>query len=153
MTYATAELITNPCVAGRWSEMWWTWLQATASRVSHLAMCQFVGAVGGRVQRSNPLRWIEREFLFEADMSYVAMGMLAMNSALCELQLRPEKRVRLRGCHTSPLKRQINQEARTSDEPGQMEEAAHYLSTGCKTESNLLTKKKLLLCSCYGAPF
>lgn len=56
-----------------------------------------------RVQRSNPLRRIEREFLFEGDMSYVAMGTWSVNSALCELKLRPEKRVRLGGNHTSPL--------------------------------------------------
>lgn len=56
-----------------------------------------------RVQRSNPLRRIEREFLFEGNMSYVAMGTWGMNSALRELQLRPEERVRLRGYHTSPL--------------------------------------------------
>lgn len=35
-------------------------------------------------------------------MSYVAMGTWGMNSALCELQLGPEERVRL--YHTSPLK-------------------------------------------------
>lgn len=55
------------------------------------------------VHRSNPLRRIEREFLFEGDMSYVAMGTCGMNSALCELQLRPEERVRLRGYCKSPL--------------------------------------------------
>lgn len=59
-------------------------------------------AVRDRVQRSNPLRRIEREFLFEGNMSYVAMGTRGMNSDLCELQMR-EERVRLRGYHTSPL--------------------------------------------------
>lgn len=61
-------------------------------------------AVGDRVQRPNPLRRIEKEFLFEGDMSYVAMGTCGMNSALCELQLRLEERVRLRDNRTSPLK-------------------------------------------------
>lgn len=52
-------------------------------------------AVGDRVQRLNPLWRIVREFLFEGDMSYVAMGTLGMISALCELQLRPEERATL----------------------------------------------------------
>lgn len=46
MTYATAELIINPCGAEMWSVMWWTRLRATASRVSHLTMCQFEGQWG-----------------------------------------------------------------------------------------------------------
>lgn len=52
--------------------------------------------MGDKVQRSNPLRGIEREFLFESDVSHVAMGTWGMNSALCELQQRrAERRVRL----------------------------------------------------------
>jgi len=47
------------------------------------------------VQRSNPLCRIEREFLFEGDMSYVAMGTQGTNSALRELQLRAKERARL----------------------------------------------------------
>lgn len=85
MTYATAELMISPCVAGMWSVMRWTRLQATAGRASHLAMCQFerqCGGVGGKDQTPNPLWRIEREFLFEGDMSYVAMGTWGMNSAL-----------------------------------------------------------------------
>lgn len=101
--------------------------------------------MGGRVQRSNPLRIIEREFLFEGDMSYVAMGTLGMNSGLCELQLRPEDRVRLTGYHTSPLKRRINQEARTSDGLVQMEEVAHYSTTGSKTELCYCTTYKQVM--------
>lgn len=65
--------------------------------------------VGDRVQRSNPLWRIEREFLFEGDMSYVAMGTGGQNPALCELQLRPEEKVRLKGSHTTPLNHKINQ--------------------------------------------
>lgn len=57
--------------------------------------------VKDRGQRSNPLWRIERESLFEGDMSYVAMGTWGMNSALCELQHRPEDKVRLEA--TSPL--------------------------------------------------
>lgn len=98
--------------------------------------------MGGRVQRSNPLQIIEREFLF--DSSYVAMGTLGMNSGLCELQLRPEDRVRLTGYHTTPLKRRINQEARTSDGLVQMEEVAHYSTTGSKTEQT-----ELCYCTMY----
>lgn len=62
-------------------------------------------------------------------MSYVAMGTQGMNSALCELQLRPEERVRLRGYHTSPLNHRINPDTRRSD--SQMEaQVAHYATTG-----------------------
>lgn len=72
------------------------------------------------------------------------MGMLGMNSGLCELQLRPEDRVRLTGYHTTPLKRRINQEARTSDGLVQMEEVAHYSTTGSKTEQT-----ELCYCTMY----
>ena len=71
--------------------------------------------MGDRVQRPNPLRRIEREFLFEGDMSYVAMGTWGMNSGLCELQLRQEARVRLRDNRTSPLNHRINHDTRWSD--------------------------------------
>lgn len=56
------------------------------------------------MQRSNPLRAIEREFLFEGDMPYVAMGTWGMNSALFELKLREEEAERdTRGDQTSLL--------------------------------------------------
>lgn len=60
----------------------------------------------------DPLLRIERAFGFDGDMSGVTMGTWGVNSALCELQLRPEENVRLRGSDRSPLKAAINGDAR-----------------------------------------
>lgn len=49
-----------------------------------------VSRTGDRVQRSNPLRGIVKEFLFEGDVSCVAMAMQGMNYELREPQLRGE---------------------------------------------------------------
>lgn len=67
MTYASAEpVITLPTEAP---------LQAAAGVASRSATRQSVGeGAGDRVQRSNPLQGIVREFLFEGNVSYVAMG-------------------------------------------------------------------------------
>lgn len=79
MTYASAELvITLPTEAP---------LQATAATPDRAPVGQ---AAGDRVQRSNPLPGIVKEFLFEGEVSYVAMATQGMNYELREPQLRGE---------------------------------------------------------------
>lgn len=74
---------------------------AAAGYASRPGRASLGEAARDRVQRLNPLLGIVREFLFEGNVSYVAMGTQGMNSALCDLQLRGEAHVPIKASYQS----------------------------------------------------